>query len=182
MENAEVREKLRLAIKELYEKDFSLIQRKCCERSIVFRLGIYLNNIFEEYDIDCEYNKNGDCIKSLSSRRYNFPDIIVHKREEKGNNLLIIEVKTPNDTNDKHFKNDFDKLKGFTSKVKYEYTHGAHIFISTTRCSIVWYVNGNIMEHDMYNIDKTNHILYKVKANGNNMRKFDKWYKIKNNL
>ena len=175
MEKFEVREKLRLAIKELYKKDFSLIQRRCCERSIVFRLGIYLNYNFEEYDVDCEYNKNGDCIKSLPSRRYNFPDIIVHKREEKENNLLIIEVKTPNDIKIDHFENDYKKLRGFTSEVEYKYTQGAHIFISVTRCSIAWYVNGIIIEQEMYNIDKTNQTLYKVKNERKNMLKFDRW-------
>lgn len=179
MKDIEVRGKLRLAIEELYKNDFPLIKLRCCERSIVFRLGIYLNNIFEEYDVDCEYNKNGDCIKSLPSRRYNFPDIIVHKRKEKENNLLIIEVKTPNDIKIDHFENDYKKLRGFTSEVEYEYTQGVHIFISVTRCSIVWYVNGIITEHEMYNIDKTNHTLYKVGAEHKNMLKFDRWCKKK---
>ena len=179
MKDIEVRGKLRLAIEELYKNDFPLIKLRCCERSIVFRLGIYLNDIFEEYDVDCEYNKNGDCIKSLPSRRYNFPDIIVHKRKEKENNHLIIEVKTPNDIKIDHFENDYKKLRGFTSEVEYEYTQGVHIFISVTRCSIVWYVNGIITEHEMYNIDKTNHTLYKVGVEHKNMLKFDRWCKKK---
>ena len=84
------------ALVKLYHDDHSLIRRKCCERSIVFRLGHYLVNSIEEYnlDVDCEYNKRGDDPKSLTKSKYNYPDLIVHKRETNESNLLVVEVKT----------------------------------------------------------------------------------------
>lgn len=61
MTDKEIRGKLKVALDKLYQNDYSLIRRLCSERSIVFKLGIYLAQEFEgtRFDVDCEYNKNG---------------------------------------------------------------------------------------------------------------------------
>ena len=48
MNTDDIMKELISALRQLYQKDYSLIDRKCNERSIVFRLGIYLNDIFEK--------------------------------------------------------------------------------------------------------------------------------------
>lgn len=45
MSKIDVYRNLKLAIDRLYKNDYYLI-KKCCERFIVFRLGIYLNQYF----------------------------------------------------------------------------------------------------------------------------------------
>lgn len=175
----EIQTRFKCAIDKLYQNDFSLIQRKCSERSIVFRLGLYLSHEFENLgcNVDCEYNKNGVHPKSLNGRRFNFPDIVVHDREHNTRNLLIIEVKTSNDTSPKHFKNDKEKLVGFTSEYPYKYDQGIHVYISATKCRIVWYANGKIYRYEAYKISKNEHILQCEELNSKNMRAFDRWYK-----
>jgi hypothetical protein len=150
MKNEEIKRTLIEAIKSLYKNDYSLIRRGCCERSIVFRLGIILKDFFHDYNVDCEYNKNGEVPKNLHKRRFNFPDLIVHKRETNNNNILIIEIKTPNDTKEKHLLNDFHKLSGFTGEVEYSYKLGAHVFLSNKLAVFAWYEGGRYVYIDQF--------------------------------
>lgn len=154
MTDEKVREKLKSALEQLYQKDFSLISRKCSERSIVFRLGLYLAKEFEGtgFDIDCEYNKNGDKPKALIGKRFNYPDIIIHKRECNDNNLLVIEVKTPNDMKTDHLQKDRIKLVGFTGEIPYSYQQGVHIYISKAKCCVIWYKEGNMKDRWVFEI------------------------------
>lgn len=172
----DIKEKLKEAIFELYRNDYLLINNKCCERSIVFRLGLYLANSLAAYglDVDCEYNKNGEKPKSLSNKRFNYPDIIVHKRGSNEDNVLIAEVKTPRDTRLKDFYNDTVKLKGFTQEVAYLYRWGVHIYIAATTCSLVWYTHEGIKELCRYRIESDNHDLSKNSRKDNAL---DRWYK-----
>lgn len=175
----DVNEKLNDALIKLYYNDYLLMKNKCCERSIVFRLGLYLANSLAEYefDVDCEYNKNGEKPKSLGNKRFNYPDVIVHKRGKKEDNLLVIEAKTPNDTQTEHFEKDADKLKGFTGESPYLYTGGAHLYIAATTCSLVWYTEGKVQKHLKYKVDKNTHSLLQVEPNDlQNQTAFDRWY------
>lgn len=175
----DVKTKFKEALVKLYEDDYSLIKRKCSERSLVFRLGLYMAYNLADcgLDVDCEYNKNGDKPKALLGRRFNFPDIIVHERESNENNLLIVEVKTSNDTQPEHFQNDADKLRGFTYEVPYSYKWGVHVYVSATSCSLVWYARGEIQECRKYEVAINTHSL--LPAGPNNLRNqtvFDRWY------
>lgn len=172
-----IREKFKLAIDKLYCEDYSLIQRKCSERSIVFRLGLYLAKELEEVDIDvdCEYNRNGKFPKLLDGK-YRFPDILLHKREGNAYNYLSVEVKTTNDTNKNHFRNDKIKLEGFTRKIPYRYRQGAHVFISSTKCRIVWYLNGGIIYNAFYVCKRDKCLYHEDLIVEKNRCVFDKWY------
>ena len=156
MNNDTIKEEFLEALQRLYKDDYYLIRQNCCERSIVFRLGVCLNNILKnpDYDVDCEYNRIGKKPNSLIGRRLNYPDIIVHKRGDDRNNALVVEVKTPKDSNRKHLNNDKIKLEGFTSKSSYEYTYGAHVYIAATSCSVVWYEHGTIKTFCKYKVVK----------------------------
>ncbi len=179
LEQIDTQEKFQEALAKLYRDEYSLIRRRCSERSIVFRLGLYLANSLTKYglDIDCEYNKNGDKPKALKKKRLNYPDILVHKRESNESNLLIAEVKTPNDTQSGHFQNDTTKLIGFTQEAPYLYKWGVHAYISATYCSLVWYTTGEIHEYVKYKVDRNTHALLCVDQNNpRNQTAFDQWY------
>lgn len=173
------RRKFEEAIAALYHKDFAIIEKQCSERSIVFRLGLYVAQNFEKcgYHVDCEYNRRGTEPKSLKGKRFNFPDVIVHQRGNSENNLLVVEVKTRNDTRSAHFQNDINKLIGFTKKGPYSYTGGIHVYISATICCLAWYQEGKVIEYQKYRIAKDNHDLLLVDANSpQNKCKFDEGY------
>lgn len=42
----------------LYEWDYHLLENNVSERSIAHKLGCYLQLLFNDYDVDCEYNRN----------------------------------------------------------------------------------------------------------------------------
>lgn len=46
------------AIRTFYKNDSYLIDNKLHEMAITHRIAIYLDNIFSEYNVDCEWNKN----------------------------------------------------------------------------------------------------------------------------
>lgn len=115
--------------------------------------------------------------KLYGGRRFNYPDIIVHKRESNKSNLLIVEVKTPNDTQSAHFQTDFDKLRGFIREVPYSYKYGVHVYISASSCSLVWYARGEIPKYVKYKVDRNTHTLLQVDPNIlQNQTAFDRWY------
>ena len=91
---------LKAAVGLCYCNDKSLIDRGM-EQACVARIFYYMQKIAEdesllsEYNIDCEYNKNGEHVKRTprcpNGAR---PDLIVHKREENSMNLLVVEFKS----------------------------------------------------------------------------------------
>ena len=88
--------KLLKALEKLYEKDGELLKIEASERSIAFRLGIYLDELFRNTDliVDCEYNRKGDRPKALVGKKYTYPDLIVHKRKTHKDNRMILEIKS----------------------------------------------------------------------------------------
>lgn len=128
------------AINMLYRNDQCLIDRGGMEQACVSRIYFYLQTLInldielKTYNLDCEYNKNGnqtkDCIDvntgvSFTTR----PDIILHKRLSNQFNKIIIEFKGWwNDESDA----DVRKLKAFTnSDGIYRYEFG--IFVKLNR-------------------------------------------------
>ncbi|WHE06027.1 hypothetical protein PGH24_07535 [Thermoanaerobacterium thermosaccharolyticum] len=49
---------LKMAIKLLYIKDSYLLEINVNERAITHRLAMYLQMLFTDYDVDCEYNRD----------------------------------------------------------------------------------------------------------------------------
>ena len=103
------------ALDRLASTDLELFVYDTNERSICFRLGLYLQEEFPDFTVDCEYNRNHAdpeyrkrlCDKELIRLRnkalrkplktgrdfvFVFPDIIVHRRNS-SENLLVIETK-----------------------------------------------------------------------------------------
>lgn len=150
------------AISDLYKLDSYLIIHSdisgngaenihSSERSIVTKYETYLqnrikNSIFENYNIDCEYNRNIDLEKKYHSNNGDilgcYPDIIIHKRGTNDDNLIVIEVKTWWNTNTKH---DEDKLRHFTNQTSdYRYEYGLSITFGKDEDSVImkWFQDG----------------------------------------
>lgn len=152
----EIKEKVKIALGMLLENDVFLLEHDVNERSISHKLADYLQQLFPDYNVDCEYNRIGkdkldyewvvkkldlniSDLKSDDDKAVTvFPDIVVHSRGEKAN-LLVIEMKKE----DLDYTQDIRKLKAFTSKEQLGYSIGCFIQINTeTFRSPMWYRNG----------------------------------------
>lgn len=138
-----IKQAVEKAIEIVYENDESLIIRKANERSIVFRFGLYLyeiikNSNFSDFDIDVEYNRNGNDIKRIPSRpNGSFPDLIIHKRGVNTDNLLVVEFKT--EWSNQTQQDDVKKIRDFMNKEgKYKFRYGATILIKEDDFNINW--------------------------------------------
>jgi hypothetical protein len=64
------------------------------EQTVTHRLGIYLQDEFPGFHVDCEYNRRGnDLKKRRAGGRLMKPDVVVHHREGREFNFLVIEAK-----------------------------------------------------------------------------------------
>jgi len=135
-----------------------LLEIDANERTISYRLAFHLSKCFRNYIVDCEYNRNidaedlkkrldivGDCIgyeDNIGSTIY--PDIIVHKRGNNLNNLLVIEVKKHTNSCLKGIERDRCKLKYFTADSGLNYKLGMQLIMGRTDPErIILYQNGH---------------------------------------
>ena len=150
-----------------YEKE--IIRIDVNERTLSARLMFHLQTLllneiyqenYKEYSVDCEYNRINEIeYKILKVCEYiektkNFeevnkkvyPDIIVHKRNE-NNNLIVIEMKKVNSYIKKK-ENDKNRLKAMTNPRKlnnFNYILGVYFEVDTTGNNnhiIKFFVNG----------------------------------------
>lgn len=140
----------------LYENDSYLIIHQgitlpnmdshVSERGIVFRFGIYFqwlasqHSVFKDFNIDTEYNRNLDNVKSLPNTRWAkngaLPDLIVHKRGDNENNLLVVEFK-PWWSNHQLINQDREKLSAFKN-MPYNYKHALLVLLNQDRFELEW--------------------------------------------
>lgn len=133
MSKEDVYSRVKKAIDELYQKDIFLLTVNAHERSISHKLAVYLEKHFDEWDVDCEYNRVGQdqiekaldfeeiqlCYKHrqiISNKVSVYPDIVIHKRGEM-RNLLVIEVKKSGNRIGKHC--DLLKLQKYKRQLGY---------------------------------------------------------------
>lgn len=145
-------DKVEEALNKLYEKDQYLIHSEknnhVSERSITHKLGAYFTPLFEEYDVDCEYNRFGYEGKFVEKLKQDvIPDIIIHKRGEV-NNFIAVEIKTW--WNKYKRSSDIDKLTELT-RGKYHYKYGFSIVINKNRGLVIATIieNGEIKYEDI---------------------------------
>ena len=91
---------IQAALSLLYKNDKHLIDIHANERSLVFRFGYYFQNLlsmhseYKEYDLDLEYNRDGEVPKRTPNHEKGiYPDVILHKRGDNEDNLLVMEFK-----------------------------------------------------------------------------------------
>jgi len=143
------------AVSEFLLKEKFLLNEDLNERTMTHKLAEYLQKYFQDYNVDCEYNRmmkdkdyttktlllSIDIITSDDSKQTTvMPDIIIHRRGNDRSNLLVIEVKKKINSANKQF--DFEKLRAFTSELKYEY--GVYLEFDTEKvCEIKFFKEGN---------------------------------------
>lgn len=147
----EIIKKLSLALHLFYAKDAHLIEINVHERSIAHKFAEYLQILFPEYNVDCEYDKHGYYTKELegisecSSGRATdriLPDIIIHKRGNDENNLIVFEIKSKSGSN----PCDIKKLELLTKKdgqFKYDFGFFIQFGNNPYTCKIILYINAN---------------------------------------
>src|SRR4030043_55491 len=104
----EIKGKIKACLQKLYQNDTLLFERNngkgLCERCIVFRFALYLQEEFSDYFVDCDFNSasvngqpvGGKPITNIDGRTSTnrFVDIIVHKRTvETNTDFICFEVK-----------------------------------------------------------------------------------------
>ena len=123
---------LETALKKLFKQDAYLLSNGASERSVSHKLAEYLQELFPDYNVDCEYNRHGIDKKYLqninecrdSDSNLVLPDILIHIRGNDDNNLIVIEMKTSNESE----KCDIKKLELFISQEgDYKYKYGFFI-------------------------------------------------------
>ncbi len=127
-----IQQRVHLSVERLQFQDAYLLGIDGNERSITHRLAMYLQDEFEGWDVDCEYNRDHhspDHVKRLqpytdsiraddTDAKTVFPDIIIHHRGTT-DNLLVIEVKKS--TDQESDERDEQKLQAFKKQLEYHY-------------------------------------------------------------
>lgn len=155
MTQEEIRDKLYIALNQLSKNDLWLLHNNLNERTIAHKLAEYLQQIFPEYHVDCEYNRDVEQHSGLKKvnilkERYEaikdkvvnglsidvsvFPDIIIHRRGTNKFNLLVIELKKSTNTDNEARDFDIEKLHSFTDQSKrntLKYDFGVFLILET---------------------------------------------------
>lgn len=126
MTEAEIAMCITQALSNLYKDDFGLIRVEAEEESISAHLTNYLKPYFKTWNVDIEYNRDGQVTKKNSGGDSIFPDIIIHRRTpDRGernspeNNLVAIEVKGHWNRKNRRI----DELKLIDMKKRYGYQY-----------------------------------------------------------
>jgi hypothetical protein len=93
----EMADKVIEAVERLLARDLYLFVHRVGERAISHRLAIYVEAQFPEWDVDCEYDRDGEARKMIPDGSGNeddegsavLPDIIVHHRGPGGNHCVF---------------------------------------------------------------------------------------------
>jgi hypothetical protein len=140
---ADIHSALDRALDQLIWHDHHLFDSDCSERSVTHQLAVYLAAEFPQYNVDCEYNRDGFDAKRLQLGEREakvasdeldavtvFPDVVVHKRGTNESNLLVVEVKKAASRADLA---EYDILKLQAFKAELGYVHAAHVVLGYTR-------------------------------------------------
>lgn len=117
----------RQALAKFIERDLYLLEHDVNEKAITHKLAEYLQEVFPDRNVDCEYNRDGNEPKRVGlldasgkTTRSNInPDIIVHQRGTNDHNLLIVEAKKSNDARVDGTDNDRNKLIAYARDLNY---------------------------------------------------------------
>ena len=132
------------ALNLLYEKDLYLLENAVHERTIVAHFATHLKslagNLFTNYNLDLEYNRNGDDVKEIEKYPHGIiPDLLIHKRgkgmrfSKEHTNILAIEFKTYWNNDEKSYEEAEYKISSLLKE--YNYKLGAVIVLEKTRDS-----------------------------------------------
>lgn len=159
---------LKESVDKCYKNDSFLIERSM-EQASVARIYFYMQCAlkhdkrfvsFRELNLDCEYYKHGDDIKrTQGSPNGTRPDIVLHKRGNDTNNLLVIEFKTERGAALKEGNSkDLKKLEDFTNcdtnykdnRYNYGYFLGVYVELEGSKAKYTYFHDGcEISETDL---------------------------------
>lgn len=144
-----VKTRVKEALQTLYKNDLFLITNATNEKTITHKLAEYIQPLFPEWNVDCEYNRKGERRpKSTLTKHTSYPDIIIHHRNTK-DNLLVIEAKTIHSRNHKDTA-DKIKIKAYIKEPDYHYQFGLWIcfYDDINDVKLDWFKNeyGNCIE------------------------------------
>jgi hypothetical protein len=121
---------VRDALTRVVREDADLFRFEVHERAFTHRLAVYLEQAFEGWHVDCEYNRqdgerdNPKILNIEGVERRAFPDVIVHRRgpwdAQLRNNLLAVEVKPPW-ADEKEVAKDLRKLPRYLADHHYQF-------------------------------------------------------------
>ena len=169
----EIKQKVKQSLHELWHNDKYLLKVDASERSITHRLAIYLEKEFRDLNVDCEYNREQDKPKTYheivnqinqggikaddTEAKTAFPDIIVHKRGNNHNNLLVIEVKKLSGHSTLIDSTDEKKLRAFLNSNQLNYEFGLALQIPVgggNTAKLFWFERGaeNAAHKEEYNM------------------------------
>lgn len=131
----EIEGKVKASLRKLRKHDKYLLDNNLNERTITYKLATYIQEEFQDFNVDCEYNRFDDLVKRIEVPKYNvnwddteartiFPDIIVHKRGTQENNLLVIEIKKSSNSD----SGIIDRMK-LKALIKYPYNYKFGLFL-----------------------------------------------------
>lgn len=164
MENPEIeiiKSKIKGCLNKIYTEDKNLFEknkgRGVCERCLVFRFALYLQEAFNDYIVDCDYNSssqngkesNGKSIPDSTGKiSKKFIDIIIHKRENNvKSDFICFEIKKWNNKDNEAVKKDENNLKVLTND--YGYKYGFHLIFGKTKKEVEHKIfrNGEFVEN-----------------------------------
>ena len=143
MDRVEITNVVEEALDRLIAEQSELLDFDVTERALTHYLAIYIRELVPDgYDVDVEYNRHRRNTKRLQlpPRRARdhelrattvFPDVIVHKRNIDDHNLLVIEMKKPDEDR------DYDELKLRAFRKELNYQHTAHVIVGRVDAMIV---------------------------------------------
>lgn len=137
---------VREALDRLFARDATLLGSDNSEWAVAHRLAVYLEQLLPGWNIDCEFNRQGDAaeVKKRAGGSLVRPDIIVHHRGQvaREHNLLAIELKKTSS------EQDHAKLQEYTAPAagerKFQYRYGLAIALSDD-CKMTWFENGGVV-------------------------------------
>ena len=124
----QIKTALNRAIDKFVECDKHLLAADVNERSMSHRIAVYWEQEMPDYDVDCEYNRDGFDVKRLELMQgLTFP--IVLRRSTNEHSLLVVEMKKTAAGSDPTY--DLHKLRAFRRELKY--TWAVHLIIGCSR-------------------------------------------------
>jgi hypothetical protein len=151
----QIKRKVGKCLRKLYDLDKILFERNggrgVCERCMVFRFAMYLQEAFPGFSVDCDFNSAAHGGQPVSGKPIanrdgtttkRFVDIIVHRRATDGHSdFICFEVKKWNNNCRRDSVKDQSNLRGLTSEYRYRY--GFHLILGKSRSKTRW----TIFEH-----------------------------------
>jgi len=142
-----VERKLEAAKAVFLAKDRHLLEVDASERSMTHKFAEALQRLFHKWHVDCEYNRVGhDALRSKSlpsfARDYAertgrvSPDIIIHRRGE-DQNAVVIEAK-PSDSDEEAKRVDIEKLRAFKTELGYKHAVQLTFYTGDAAPNVTW--------------------------------------------